>query len=107
MWHGLPARAIISFDTGWEPVLLEPVIQPRFYILLLVSIALILRRNWAADVPATRPSKSESLQAFEKKILRHLLELDSPDPALRERATKELIAIGPHVLKPLKEMLAD
>lgn len=64
--------------------------------ILLESMAL------AAAAPTTRPSPA----ALDKQITELIVQLDSPDSAVRERATLKLINLGPRVLKPLREALA-
>jgi hypothetical protein len=54
----------------------------------------------AAQSPTTRPA------AIQKQVAELIAQLDSPDAAVRERATAKLINIGPRVLKPLREALA-
>ena len=70
-------------------------------------IALIL---WGAVIfagvvrpgPATNPTAA----ALDKQIAGLIAQLDSPDAAVRDRATLKLINLGPRVLKPLREALA-
>ncbi len=54
----------------------------------------------AAQTPTTRPV------AIDKQIAGLIGQLDSPDAALREKATAKLINLGPRVLKPLRDALA-
>src|SRR4051812_2359475 len=56
----------------------------------------------AAAAPTTRPSPA----ALDKQIAELIVQLDSPDSAVRERATLKLINLGPRVLKPLHDALA-
>jgi len=64
-------------------------------LLLFATLAM------AAQSPVTRPAV-----AIDKQIAQLIAQLDSPDAALRERATAKLINIGPRVLRPLREALA-
>jgi len=52
--------------------------------------------------PATNPTAA----ALDKQILMLIAQLDSPDAAVREKATAKLINLGPRVLRPLREALA-
>lgn len=49
--------------------------------------------------PATQPA------VLDKQIAGLIAQLDSPDAAVREKATAKLINIGPRVLKPLRDAL--
>ena len=49
--------------------------------------------------PATQPA------VLDKQIAGLIAQLDSPDAAMREKATAKLINIGPRVLKPLRDAL--
>src|SRR5258706_9789460 len=63
-------------------------------LILLGSLSL------AAQTPTTRPV------VIDKQIAGLIGQLDSPDAALREKATAKLINLGPRVLKPLRDALA-
>jgi len=63
-------------------------------LILLGSLSL------AAQSPTTRPV------VIDKQIAALIAQLDSPDAALREKATAKLINLGPRVLKPLRDALA-
>ena len=54
----------------------------------------------ARAAPATQPA------LLDKQIAELIAQLDSPDAALREKATTKLLNLGPRVLKPLREALA-
>jgi len=69
----------------------------------MLSIAiLVAAMALAADAPTTRPSSA----ALDKQITELIIQLDSPDSAVREKATLKLINLGPRVLKPLRDALA-
>jgi hypothetical protein len=57
--------------------------------------------------PTTRPATNPALVSLDKQIAQTILELDSPDGAVREKATLKLINIGPRVLKALKAAMND
>jgi len=66
-------------------------------VLLFLFAGLVM----GAQSPLTRPAA-----VLDKQILELIAQLDSPDAALREKATAKLINLGPHVLRPLREALA-
>src|SRR5215208_5070959 len=70
------------------------------WLLLMVAVCRLLIEGARAAAPATQPA------ALDKQIAALIAQLDSPDAALRERATAKLINLGPRVLKPLREALA-
>ena len=73
----------------------------------MCRIALIL---WGAvifaEVVRAGPATNPTIAALDKQIAQLIAQLDSPDAAVRERATLKLINLGPRVLKPLREALA-
>jgi hypothetical protein len=71
----------------------------RIWLLLMVSVCGLLIAAARAAAPATQPA------VLDKQIAALIAQLDSPDAALRERATAKLINLGPRVLKPLREAM--
>jgi hypothetical protein len=75
-----------------------------FLLLLVLSCGLVIELAQGA-APATRPATNPSIAALDKQILELIAVLDSPDAAVREKATLKLINIGPRVLRPLREAM--
>jgi hypothetical protein len=71
----------------------------RISLLLAMLIGGLLIEPAPAAAPTTRP-------AIDRQIAELIAQLDSPDAAVREKATAKLINLGPRVLKPLREALA-
>ncbi len=55
---------------------------------------------------ATRPATNPAAAALDREIATLIAQLDSPDAALREKATAKLINLGPRVFRQLKEAMA-
>ncbi|HEV8293206.1 MAG TPA: hypothetical protein VGP94_14825, partial [Tepidisphaeraceae bacterium] len=73
----------------------------RILLLMVVCCGLWIALARGA-APATRPTAA----TVDRQIAELIAQLDSPDAAVRERATAKLINLGPRVLKPLREALA-
>jgi hypothetical protein len=69
---------------------------------LPILSALLMMGQSLPAAPATNPSAA----ALDKQIAELIAQLDSPEAALREKATSKLLNLGPRVLKPLREVLA-
>jgi hypothetical protein len=72
----------------------------RIGLLMMVVVCGLVIDGARAAAPATQPA------VLDKQIAVLIAQLDSPDAAVRERATAKLINLGPRVLKPLREALA-
>src|SRR5688572_11379267 len=59
-----------------------------------------------AGAVATRPATNPTAAALDRDIAALIVQLDSPDAKIREKAMARLVNFGPRVIKPLKEAMA-
>jgi hypothetical protein len=75
----------------------------RIFAIMLAGL-MIAATARAQERPATRPA-TQPADDLEQEILHLLGDLESPQAAVREKATQRLVEIGPRCLRPLREAL--